>query len=179
MSIALSPTSYLVLGCLASGGPSTPYELKHFVSAGVGYFWSFPHSQLYSEPVRLAQAGYVSEQRESGGRRRRIFSITEHGRQALDAWLHDATDELPEIRDVALLKLFFGAQADAATLAALARIQLAAHQTRLAIYEALDAAAGPNRARSAAGASLGLGLAFERAATAFWSSVADNPPTKA
>src|SRR5579859_2085071 len=177
MSIALSPTSYLVLGCLATGGPATPYELKQAVTGGIGYFWSFPHSQLYSEPARLAAAGYVSEEREEGGRRRRVFSITDTGRAALQAWLADATDELPEIRDIALLKLFFGAQSDPQALVALADVQREAHRRRLETYEALDAAAGADRTRSAAGATLGLGLAFERAANAFWASIADNPPT--
>jgi len=177
MSIALSPTSYLVLGCLATTGPATPYELKQAVTGGIGYFWSFPHSQLYSEPARLAAAGYVSEQREEGGRRRRVFSITDAGRAALQQWLGDATDELPEIRDIALLKLFFGAQATPEQLIELANVQLAAHRRRLATYEELDALAGPDRTNNAAGATLGLGLAFERAATAFWASVADHPPT--
>jgi DNA-binding PadR family transcriptional regulator len=177
MSIALSPTSYLVLGCLATAGPATPYELKQAVTNGIGYFWSFPHSQLYSEPARLAAAGYVSEQREEGGRRRRVFSITDTGRAALRAWLDDATDELPEIRDVALLKLFFGAAALPEQLIRLADAQLAAHRRRLEIYEELDALAGPDRMKYAAGATLGLGLAFERAATAFWAEIAGNPPT--
>jgi DNA-binding PadR family transcriptional regulator len=175
--IALTPTSYLVLGCLATGGPATPYELKQQVLGGVGYFWTFPHSQLYSEPARLAAAGYVSEEREEGGRRRRVFSVTDAGRAALRSWLADPTDQLPEIRDIALLKLFFGAQADAAQLVSLAKAQRDAHRRRLETYEAMDAAAGPDRSTVAAGATLGLGLAFERAASAFWSAIADNPPT--
>ena len=40
-TIKLTPTSYLVLGCLAVAGPATPYELKQMVAAGIGYFWSF------------------------------------------------------------------------------------------------------------------------------------------
>jgi DNA-binding PadR family transcriptional regulator len=168
----LTPTSYLVLGCLATLGPATPYELKQAVSAGVGYFWSFPHSQLYSEPVRLARAGLLVEERESGGRRRRLFSITEAGRAELHGWLTDPTAALPEIRDVALLKLFFGAHVGRADLVALARTQRDAHQQRLDSYEALRAAV----AADPAGATLGLGLAWERAATAFWASIADHPP---
>ncbi len=119
-TIALSPTSYLVLGCLATGGPSTPYELKQAVTASIGYFWSFPHSQLYSEPARLAGAGLLTEQREQGGRRRRVFAITEPGRQALRAWLADTTATLPDIRDIGLLKLFFGALTEQDNLVALA-----------------------------------------------------------
>jgi len=48
-------------------GPSTPYDLKRFVQLSVGNFWPFPHTQLYAEPARLAEAGLLEET----GRRRR------------------------------------------------------------------------------------------------------------
>ena len=67
----LTPTSYIVLGLLeAADGEATPYDLKQAVAASVGNFWSIPHSQLYAEPERLARAGYLTEERETHGRRR-------------------------------------------------------------------------------------------------------------
>ena len=66
----LTPTSVIVLGLLEFGD-ATPYELKARVAGSVGAFWSVPHSALYAEPERLAQAGLVAERREQGGRRRR------------------------------------------------------------------------------------------------------------
>jgi PadR family transcriptional regulator, regulatory protein AphA len=171
-TIALTPTSYLVLGCLATAGPSTPYDLKQAVTGGVGYFWSFPHSQLYSEPARLAEAGLVAEEREQDGRRRRTFSITETGRRALQDWLADPSADLPDIRDSGLLKLFFGEHASTEQIVALACNQRDAHQQRLDLYQSLAElqAIGP------AGATIGLGLAWERAATSFWTDIADHPP---
>src|SRR5688572_20466911 len=65
----LGPTSYLVLGIVALRGPSTPYDLKRFVQLTVGNFWPFPHTQLYAEPARLAEAGLLEETREETGRR--------------------------------------------------------------------------------------------------------------
>lgn len=171
-TIALTPTSYLVLGCLATSGPATPYELKQAVTGSVGYFWSFPHSQLYSEPARLSGAGLVSEKREEGGRRRRVFSITKPGREALHAWLAEPSSDLPEIRDTGLLKLFFAAEAEPDEIVALARSQSEAHQQRLDLYRALSAGADAGSA-----ATLGLGVAWEQAATTFWADVAKNPPT--
>jgi PadR family transcriptional regulator, regulatory protein AphA len=173
-TVVLTPTSYLVLGCLAVGGPATPYELKQFVAKGVGYFWSFPHSQLYSEPARLCAAGLLGEQREKGGRRRRLFSITKAGRRALAEWLEDPTVELPEIRDVGLLKLFFGQLVTQEDVVVLARHQRDAHQQRLGLYELLatDRPPGP------AGFPVELGLAYERAAVAFWDSIAETPPPR-
>jgi PadR family transcriptional regulator, regulatory protein AphA len=174
VSIALTPTSYLVLGCLALGGPATPYEMKASVNNSVGFFWSFPHSQLYSEPDRLARAGLLSEEREDTGRRRRVFAITDRGRAALRDWLADPSSELPEIRDIGLLKLFFGDLADSADIVRLAQTQRAAHQERLALYELVDAQRPPG----AAGATIRLGIAYERAAAAFWDSIEENPPTR-
>lgn len=168
----LTPTSYLVLGCLASSGPSTPYELKQAVAGSVGYFWSFPHSQLYSEPARMAKAGLVQEQREQGGRHRRVFSITDAGRAELDEWLERPTVGLPDIRDVGLLKLFFSDLTGTEQIRSLANSQREAHESRLSFYQ--DLASGPPQ--SAAESTIGLGIAWERAAAAFWASIADDPP---
>ena len=172
-TIALTPTSYVVLGCLATGGPATPYDLKQAVSGGVGYFWTFPHSQLYSEPARLAEAGLVAERREDVGRRRRVFSITDAGREALKDWLEDPTSDLPEIRDTGLLKLLFAENVELEHVVALARRQSELHRERLRLYQALSEISDGGLP----GVTVGLGLAWEKAATDFWSGIADNPPT--
>lgn len=54
------------------------------VAGSIGCFWSFPHAQFYSELARLAGAGYLDEESEEGGPRRR-FAITPRGRDALGA----------------------------------------------------------------------------------------------
>ena len=171
-SSALTPTSYVVLGLLATLGPSTPYEMEQQVDLSLGHFWSFPHSQLYSEPVRLAERGLVEESREQGGRRRRTFTLTDAGRTVLQDWL-STQDEPPagtEIRDPGLLRLFFGAAArDDGDVAANARAQARAHRRTLALYEDLvQLVDEPHVA-----ATLRLGTAYERAAVAFWDSLAD------
>src|SRR5437016_14596498 len=104
----LTPTSYVVLGLVGLLGEATSYDLKRLVSFSIGNFWSFPHSQLYAEPERLVQMGLLSERREEGGRRRRIYSITDDGRNEFRDWLADPTGESVEIRDPGALKLFFG-----------------------------------------------------------------------
>jgi len=124
-SVSLTPTSYLVLGLVAGMGPMTSYDLKRMVGISIGYFWSFPHSQLYAEPARLAAAGLLDVHEEGRGRRRRTYSITEDGRTALRDWLHDATGaERYELRDLGILKLFFAGLAESPDdVAALARRQ--------------------------------------------------------
>ena len=158
----LTPTSYIVLGLLELGGESTPYGLKQLVATSVGNFWTLHHAQLYTEPERLAKAGYLTERREEGGRRRKLYAITESGRKALDDWRAEGTTSLGELREPALLKLFFGA--DPAQLAA---VQIPAHRAKLAEYEAIregmpeDVPEGPRLALEA-------GIRHELGSIEFW-----------
>jgi DNA-binding PadR family transcriptional regulator len=154
----------MVLGFLRAAGPSTPSVLKQMHGVSVGHFWSIPHSQLYAEPERLAKAGLVSEERELGGRRRRRFSITPAGEQALDAWLADPEAPSPELRDVALIKVFFGADPHA-----VAERQVAAHEQMLGTYQELHAALSqaPDSPRGPI-STLDAGIRHERAMIAYW-----------
>jgi PadR family transcriptional regulator AphA len=130
--VRLSAVSYVVLGFVAWAGEATPYRLKQLVAGSVGNFWTLQHAQLYTEPERLAKAGYLTEERERGGRRRKVYAITEKGRKALEDWRAEPTDAIPELRSPALLKLFFGADP-----AALAPLQIEAYRRKLAEYEAI------------------------------------------
>ena len=137
----LTPTSYIVLGLLDARGEATPYDLKGMVEASIGNFWSVPHSQLYAEPARMAEAGYVKERRERGGRRRRHYSLTAKGRKALAGWRDEPIAEMPELRDLSLLKMFFGGDPRK-----LATAQREAHERKLAYYRDLmagDTGEGP------------------------------------
>jgi DNA-binding PadR family transcriptional regulator len=159
----------MVLGFLRAAGPSTPYDLKRMHAISVGHFWSIPHSQLYAEPERLARAGLVSEQREDGGRRRRQFTITAQGERALDAWLADPISPGPELRDVSLIKVFFGADPQA-----VAERQIAEHEATLRAYEDLHATLGqaPGAPRGPI-MTLDAGLRHERAMIAYWRELQD------
>src|SRR4051794_5330941 len=128
--LRLTPISYIVLGLLSWAGEATPYRLKQLVAASVGNFWTLQHAQLYTEPERLAKAGYLTERRERGGRRRKLYAITDKGRRALDEWRSEPTDAIFELRAPALLKLFFGADP-----IELAVVQVEAHRRKLAEYE--------------------------------------------
>jgi DNA-binding PadR family transcriptional regulator len=161
----LTPTSFIVLGLLELCGEATPYDLKQMVNVSLGNFWSLQHAQLYSEPQRLAEAGYLKERREEGGRRRRHYSITKQGRDALDEWRGTPTDRLSELRDLALLKLFFGADP-----AQLAPVQLEAWRSKLAEYEGLraqDTGTGPRNPW----VTLDCGIGHAREWIRFWEAV--------
>lgn len=169
--ISLNPVSYVVLGLVRSMGSATPYELKQRVAISIGYFWPFPHSQLYAEPARLAAAGLLTEQAETGGRRRRHYRITPAGEAALSAWLADPVTEPSEIRDMGLLKLFFGAAGRRGDIEALARGQAAAHRARLADYRAIRAEV-TGRALPLELRTLELGERYEEMCARFWDEIA-------
>jgi PadR family transcriptional regulator AphA len=168
----LTEASYIVLGLLALAGQGTPYDLKRAAQVSTSYFWSIPHTQLYTECARLAVAGLLDERREQTGRRRRMYSLTDRGRRLLEQWRDEPTADLYELRDASTLKLFFGG--DPATLAA---SQLALHTRQLEVYERLlsdlaDASRGQRLA-------LECGIGHEREFIRFWSNVSETcPPAK-
>jgi PadR family transcriptional regulator AphA len=178
----LTPTSYLVLGLLAREGPSTPYDLERHVRATLGNFWSFPHTLLYSEPPRLAALGLATETRETGGRRRRVFTITPGGLSALEAWLDRPSGARTELRDPGLLQLFFADLASPEARLRLAEQQLAIHQAKLAAYQEDERLEGRSHGSGSGqrtvehwrGETLRMGLLYEAAAVDFWKEVVED-----
>ena len=164
--ITLSATSYIVLGLLNEAGPSTPYALKQGVAGTVGNFWSVPHSQLYAEPARLAAAGYVTEEREETGRRRRTYAITEKGREALKEWLAEPELPAPEMRDPGLLKLFFGADPKV-----IAPAEIERHRSKLEEYRLLKAALEEFPGPPGPALTLEAGIAHGEVWVTYWESI--------
>ncbi len=167
----LSPPSFIVLGLLAAAGEATPYDLKNMVAGSVGHFWSLQHAQLYTESARLAEAGLLSERREEGGRRRRFYSLTEEGTRAFEEWLNAPTGELFELRDLGLLKLYFGADPKP-----FAEIRLPIHERKLAEHEERIRVFGeelPSGVRLA----IEAGIGHEREWVRYWSALAAGEET--
>jgi PadR family transcriptional regulator, regulatory protein AphA len=167
--LRLTATSYIVLGFVDWAGEATPYRLKQMVGESVGNFWTLQHAQLYTEPERLSKAGYLTEQRETSGRRRKRYSITDKGRAALAEWRAEPTDAIPELRAPALLKLFFGADPDE-----LAPVQVDAHRRKLAEYEALRDSL-PEPFPRGPRLALESGIAHERQQIEWWEAVMVSP----
>src|SRR5437660_10815062 len=107
--IRLTGTSFAVLSLLDVLGPSSPYDLKQAIERSIENFWPVPHTTFYAEPARLAKGGYLSETQESGGRRRKLYALTERGREALHEWVAAPQVAAPQLRDEGVLKIFAGA----------------------------------------------------------------------
>jgi PadR family transcriptional regulator, regulatory protein AphA len=166
--LRLTTTSFVVLGMIALHGQSTPYELKRAVGETVGLFWHFPHAQLYAEPDRLADLGLLTRSVEDSGRRRKTYSLTGPGHDALREWLATPTEVHFQLRDLAELKLFFHEVGEPDHVATLAAEQIVGHRRRISFYNDLVR-------RSADPAPiLELGLELEHAALRFWTALADD-----
>src|SRR5947208_4859033 len=96
----------VILGLL-SFGPRSGYEIKATVDRSTRFFWAASDGQIDPELSRLERERLVeSEDASNGARRRRVYSLTDAGREALADWLLGRTVTI-ELRDESLLRLFF------------------------------------------------------------------------
>jgi DNA-binding PadR family transcriptional regulator len=125
--IRLTGTSYALLALLDEFGEATSYDIKQALERSIENFWPVPHTTAYEEPARLAAAGYLSAHQEPGGRRRRVYALTDAGREALAEWAAEPTVAPPQLRDEAVLKVFAGGDPGA-----LNESRIAWHRAKLA-----------------------------------------------
>src|SRR6185437_12769937 len=81
--------------------------IKATVDRSTRFFWAASYGQIYPELRRLEREGLIAgEDVPNGKRRRRVFRLTDEGREVFHRWLlgHETTIEL---RDESLLRLFF------------------------------------------------------------------------
>lgn len=103
-------TRYAVLGAL-SLGPRTGYQVKKDIESSVGHFWAESPGQLYPILKALVAEGLATvEDAPSGGRSRKVYSVTEAGLEVFREWLCEPP-ERTKGRNELLLKLFFARQA--------------------------------------------------------------------
>jgi DNA-binding PadR family transcriptional regulator len=96
-----------LLGLLAQQ-PRHGYELHAAFEAVVGgqMNWDVKPAQVYTTLARLEEAGMVAEEgvEQDGGPEKRIFAITEQGREELAAWMAEPVQSEHQ-RDEFFLKL--------------------------------------------------------------------------
>lgn len=109
-SIRLTANSYALMALLDQLGEATSYDIKQAIEKSIANFWPLPHTTAYQEPARLAAGGYLSARQESGGRRRKVYALTDQGRTALREWAAEPTATPPQLRDEHMLKAFAGAE---------------------------------------------------------------------
>lgn len=131
--------------------PSSGYDLLRQFKESLGYFWNASHQQLYQQLKRMTGEGWLSYQVETQSDRpdRKVYRVTESGRQALRTWLREPARP-NRINDALLVKLFAGQQRDYPALAEEIRRHRAIHQhtlDKLRVIEARFQAMPPQQRR--------------------------------
>jgi DNA-binding PadR family transcriptional regulator len=127
----LSPTARVILGVLAVE-PRSGYDIKALTDKSTRFFWAASYGQIYPELRRLSERGLIEGSDEPhGGRKRTVYRITRDGRDALAAWLN-SPEQVHELRDEGLLKLFFADTLGRDEVVAAVREKRAAHSAALA-----------------------------------------------
>lgn len=100
MTIELAILAFLL------DGPCSGYDLKRRFAASDSLHWSGNNNQIYRALTALHRAGSVSltVERPNEGPSRKVYSLTEMGREVLRASVA-AEPELPEVRSAFLVQL--------------------------------------------------------------------------
>ena len=96
---------YAMLSML-NGRPMTGYDLKKIMQDSAYMHWSGNNNQIYKALLALQDEGLTKSevQHQEGAPSRKIYTITEEGREALKEWLRSAP-EPPEFRKDFLIRL--------------------------------------------------------------------------
>ncbi|MCG7588676.1 PadR family transcriptional regulator [Photobacterium sp. OFAV2-7] len=97
--------AHVILTVLSSRDVSG-YDITKEFSHSIGYFWKASHQQVYRELNRMAEKNWASFRLELQQSKpdRKVYSITDEGRQALFEWFQEPT-RTPTIRDEFAAKL--------------------------------------------------------------------------
>ena len=133
----LNATAKVILGMVAAR-PRSGYEIKQLVDKSTRFFWAASYGRIYPELKRLEQEGLIEGTDSSqGARPRTVYKPTAKGKRAAREWI-DAPSEVFELRDEALLKLFFAGTLNPARSAEIARERAARSSTEAAELHAIE-----------------------------------------
>ncbi|WP_127783911.1 helix-turn-helix transcriptional regulator [Rhodococcus sp. X156] len=108
---SLRPTSWAVLGLLSFGSELSGYDLKKWADWSLRFFyWAPSYSQIYSELRKLEDCGYATSRVVSKDdvRGKRLYSITEEGREAVAHWANESPVEPAVLKHGVMLRMWLG-----------------------------------------------------------------------
>lgn len=103
----MSSIRYALLSLLARE-PLSGYDIKQHMNNRLGPFWKVGSNQVYPELAKMEREGLIKLQgieQHTYRPARKIYEITESGRQALIEWMNEPS-ELEQTRDDFLLKAY-------------------------------------------------------------------------
>jgi DNA-binding PadR family transcriptional regulator len=114
----------------------TGYELKQFFDSSIEHFWNAELSQIYPTLKSLEDSEYVVKhvQVQENRPNRKIYEITETGREEFVRWMRMATPPA-DLRDPFLIKVFLGTEIPVEDMLLLMRRQMEEHQKVIAFSE--------------------------------------------
>ncbi len=94
--------------------PMTGYELKQALDTSTSFFWHAHHSQIYTTLRQMEKDGLVTstQKAEDDALRRRVYDITDEGRNDLRQWLETPMSEVSHVKEEFLVRIFFSGQRD-------------------------------------------------------------------
>ncbi|MFI2435823.1 PadR family transcriptional regulator [Streptomyces sp. NPDC018693] len=127
---------YAVLAALLEGEASG-YELSKVFDVSLANFWPATPQQLYRELERLAREGLIEARMVEQERRpnKRMFSLTEAGREDLRAFAAAPPRRPTAIRDELMIKIQAGDGVDPDTTRALIEERMTWARGKLARYQ--------------------------------------------
>jgi PadR family transcriptional regulator AphA len=137
----------VLLGLLTSG-PKHGYELYQEIEQDLAGVWQVGLSQLYAQLKQLQEAGLVVAQTEPQSNRppRKVFHVTDEGREVFLHWLRQPTPYLRLIRVEFLLRLYlFGRLSLPGVEQLIAAQRAACHEQAGRFGQAAEKAAGFQR----------------------------------
>lgn len=124
--------------------PWSGYDLKGIFDNSVNHFWPADQSQIYRSLAEMDKQGWIDQEliRQEGRPDRKLYHITEEGREELQRWLTTPAVHKPH-RSAPLVQVFFAGQLDDEEI--LPMFERAAEQLRgqLNIYERIPAQIEP------------------------------------
>lgn len=116
--------------------PMTGYELKQYFDQSIHHFWNAKLSQIYPTLNKMKEDGLLTMEVEyqEDKPNRKVYSITETGREELHRWLLEPVD-LPQTRVPFLIQVFFSGGLKKEEVLTQLRRHLAGHKELLASYK--------------------------------------------
>lgn len=101
---------YGILGFL-NYGKMSGYDIAKAFDSSLKFFWHAQNSHIYLELKKLEKKGYISGEVviQSDRPNKRLFRITEKGREAFLGWLAEENGvETVQFKSAFMMKVFFG-----------------------------------------------------------------------
>jgi DNA-binding PadR family transcriptional regulator len=117
----------------------TGYQLAKKFDVSLGFFWRASHQQIYQELKRLHRDGEIqaTEVEQSGKPNKKIYSLTDEGRQSLDRWVLAETRPRAG-KDELFVKMYNVGHSSIVAITSTVRERREEHINRLSLYKKIE-----------------------------------------